>query len=199
VLRCLERIAAARLARVEQSRPVPSAEVERSDAARGRAELFHEGDDRKRVPLAALGLDPAVDPPRPVRRVLELADRAFEPHGAGAAEHLGAAPFEVRAVGDGSARIGQEFGEGGLALDQRQRPEVLVVAEQEIEDIVGQPIRAAAGELGLQGAEIGYAVLVLNDDLAVEDQRVGRQVRQCVRHGPERRRPVMTAPCVHAH
>ena len=95
------------LAGIEQPVPFPAADIQRGDPARLRAELLHEGDDRKGIALAALDFDPAFYAPGAIGRVLLFADDPLEAHGAGTLMDLGAVSLEVLKHGTKSAVTGR--------------------------------------------------------------------------------------------
>jgi hypothetical protein len=80
---------------------------------------------------------------------------------------------EVEAIGLGLVEQGRE---DALALDERRVPQVEAIEVEQVEREVDHALRAARGEIVLQGVEVGDAGLTLHDYLAVENQGVGREV-----------------------
>jgi hypothetical protein len=63
-------------------------------------------------------------------------------------------------------RFLEQFFEDGLALDQRQRPQIAAILHEDIENHIDQAAGARAPQGGLQGLEIRYSPLGQNGDLA---------------------------------
>lgn len=135
----------------------------------GRAHAVGEAADHELLARVGFELEPGRRAGRHVGRVDALGDDAFQPQGAGRREDAGGIPTEVGA----EVHALDAFGLDKL-LEQRppgvQRHVAQIVAgeigqiEKEVVDAVG----ARRIERVLQGVEVGRAVLVQYDDLAVE-------------------------------
>ena len=71
--------------------------------------------------------------------------------------------------------MGEDFGEEGFAVVQREVAGVVAVEMEEVEAEVGEVMPGALLEGGLQVGEAGGAVGGEDDDLAVEGDLVGRE------------------------
>ena len=128
----------------------------------------------------AFGLDEIVGPAGTIRRVAPLGDDAFETDFAGILENERPVPVEMLGVADQAVLLAvfSKSRECRLALGERLAGQVAAVEMQKIEDVIDEAIAAAIFQIGLQQREIADAVLILDDDFAVEQRGLGRQARR---------------------
>ena len=158
----------------------------------GRARAVGEAADHELLARVGLELEPGRRAGRHVGRVDALGDDAFQPQGAGRREDGGGFPREVGAEVHALDALGLD-----KLLEQRppgvQRHVAQVMAgeigqiEKEIVDAVG----ARRIERVLQGVEVGRAVLVQYDDLAVEPRGLDPEGLDCRGEGFELGGPVI--------
>ncbi|GEM_PF-7092744 len=132
------------------------------------------------LPVSAFQLDPIRRARRDIGGILALADHAFETQRAGGRQQLVCGHVKGLAEADGPASAvpiafllrGCECGAQGLApLHKRQGPQILPIQERKVERVIHDAHRAARIEGVLQGLEVGYALAVRHDDLAVQPAR----------------------------
>ena len=87
------------------------------------------------------------------------------------AQHQPAIFFEMSAEAQEPLPRPDHLLEHGLALDQRQRAQIIAVEKQQIERVEDEAIHPPFAEIGLQSGEIGSASAVFDHQLAVDQPR----------------------------
>ncbi len=167
------------------------AEQEAADF-RGRARAVGEAADHELLARVGFELEPGRRAGRHVGRVDALGDDAFQPQGAGRREDAARIPIEVRAEVHALDALGLD-----KLLEQRppgvQRHVAQVVAGEieQVEQEVVDAVSARRIERVLQGVEVGRAVLVQYDDLAIEPRGLDAEGLDCRGEGFELGGPVI--------
>ena len=95
---------------------------------------------------------------------------------------------------DGTGGFADQLLQRGAPLDQRPRAQILAVEIEQVEADEDQPLRLPAHR-GSKRREIRQAGLVHDDDLAVDDRRLHRQLGGRLDDRPVLVGPVEAAPC----
>src|SRR5690606_5490355 len=144
----------------------------------------------------AFGVDPIRAPPGAIRFVDPLRDDAFEPHAAGVLEQSGAFRLEMLAQPDGTGlgEARENLRQLLLAFQQWAIAQVCSIAKKQVERVIPELPEAAFLQCGLQGCEARCAGCLLDDELAVDNGRSGRNAIEGFRKGAEFLRPIETLP-----
>src|SRR5687767_9355009 len=115
-------------------------------------------DDDEVLAQAALELDPALRASGDVDGLRLLADQPLEAELARVVEHLLRSAREIVGEADRRRRIGQRLFQAAFSLAQRQLPQIVLVQERRIENVIDDLRIAAVLERVLQRLEAGAAV-----------------------------------------
>ena len=152
------------------------AQQQRAEAARLLA--GQPADDDEFLPVQALDLGPGGTAPADgIGRVRALGDDALQPLRAEAGEQLLAGAGDMLGIMERGGRAFEQCGEALLAFDVGEGGEILAVRLQQIEGEEGK-LAVAVLEAGLERAEIGPALGIEHDDLAVDQRRAGDRRRR---------------------
>src|SRR5688572_1781829 len=88
--------------------------------------------------------------------------------------------------------LGQQVTEQLSSFNERLPAQILPVQEQEIEGKHHQPVRSPL-DGGSEGSEVGKAVLILNDDLAVDQGRLALELAAGLDHAAVFVTPIVAA------
>ena len=196
-------------ARVSQPVVVVVSEHERSEGGRPGAGAGRVAPDHELLRLDRLDLQPRrASRPLLVTAVPPLADHPFDPHPDRGLEERLSVRLHVlhepqRVAGEHRAR--QER----LALDQRQPGDVGPVDVQQVERVVGHGSRVRERVRGagqpmeahrpLQEREVRQAVLACRDELAVDHELLGLELRHLLDDGRQPVGHILAGPAEHPH
>ena len=125
-----------------------------------------------------LRLEPAQGRAGAIRAVHVLRDDALEAHGVGRGEHLRAGAGHVAAEGElRQVSRADKVLEQSPALVQRLVAQVAAIEHRQVEGEEGQAL-GLLGEGCPHGVEVGPAVRVLHDHLAIDDGRPAGELRR---------------------
>ncbi len=176
------------------------AEQQRADQAAALVGGLVADDDQLLI-VGAFDLKPIAGATGVIRRIGALRHDALEMQIAGVLEHGRAVGLEVIAEADHAfvGHVGEQRGQGALALQQRRSGQVLAIEVQDIEHIVDETVMAAILEVVLQRGEIRGAVFVDRGNLAVEDGIVAGKLGAGGGDGRKFLGPVETTPRLERH
>src|SRR5262249_9248012 len=193
VERSLVRKAGTDPTRIDQAITLVNTEHQRADS-RAALLLMGEACDDEFLARADFGLDPLRAAPGKVRPFHSLRNHALDPELCSLLEHFVAARLEVVGISDraDAAAALDELSQGRLAIDERSAPEVMAVEMKEIEGKEGEAPLIVRAECLLQRTEAGVSLLVQDDHLPAEGERVGGGRLDRSDQAPDPVRPVLT-------
>src|SRR5438067_13549649 len=103
---------------------------------------------------------------------MQLRYYALEAQSAGVLQHQIALRRDVIAEANrtGGRRIRQKRPKRILPLDQRDFSQIIAIEIKKVEDTIGEAVRAAVAQVGLQYGKIGGPGLTFNNELAVNQR-----------------------------
>src|SRR5258708_9352464 len=148
--------------------------------------------DHEFLTLLAFCLEPVFAASGPVWQVSSLGDDAFEAETTRMLQHGGSVGVKMFAETDrrNCLKPGDDALQQPLAIDERRFGEVVALAIQQIEDVVPEALPPAGFQIRLQIVEAGNALLILDDDFAVDQGRTDPKAPDPVPDAAKTRRPV---------